>query len=158
MITIKQIKEYIHESNLIEGYDNPEFDKQSLVAWRFLVKQDYINIGVICKVQKLITLSQDDLQPDWRGYMRKVKVWVGGRMCPEPEIMKMFMNNWLIDMQIPINKDPLIMHVRFEKIHPFVDGNGRTGRMLMWWHELQLRRIPTLILNDEKQTYFEWFK
>jgi Fic family protein len=151
------MKQHIHESNLIEGYDNLEFDKQSMVAWRYLIKQDHLNVSVICKVQKIITLLQDDLQPDERGYMRKVNVYIGGHAAPNPEMMRHEFHNWLIGMQIPEDKDPKRMHQWFEHIHPFVDGNGRTGRMLMWWHELKLGTNPTLILNSQKQDYYKWF-
>jgi len=152
------MKEHIHESNLIEGYDDKAFDKQSMVAWNFLKKQDHLSVGVICKLQKIITLKQNDLQPDWRGYLRKIDVWVGGRKCPNPEMVRVLLHNWLIDMQIPDNKDPKEMHIRFEHCHPFVDGNGRTGRMIMWWHELKLGKEPTIIWDDEKQDYYRWFK
>ena len=56
--------------------------------------------------------------------------------------------------------EPKDMHVRFEKIHPFVDGNGRTGRMLMWLHEYWLGREPTLIRSNEadRHYYYQWFR
>jgi Fic family protein len=55
-------------------------------------------------------------------------------------------------------------HIKFEHIHPFVDFNGRTGRMLMNWERLQVG-LPMLIIhadwpkvNGEQMEYYDWFK
>lgn len=41
-----------------------------------------------------------------------------------------------------LHDDPWKMHVAFEKLHPFMDGNGRTGRALWAWHMKQLGLDP----------------
>lgn len=38
-----------------------------------------------------------------------------------------------------------------------VDGNGRTGRMLMWWQEIQQGKEPTLITFNNRREYYDWF-
>jgi len=50
-------------------------------------------------------------------------------------------------------------HVLFEKIHPFIDGNGRTGRMVYNWHRLKLG-LPIHIIHEGKEQfkYYKWFK
>lgn len=149
------MEQHIRESNLIEGYDDLEFDKQSMVAWNYLKDQDKLTKGVICKVQKLITLKQTDLQPDWRGYYRKIDVWVGGHKGVAPANIDLRVK-WLTKHMHQFT--PKNAHVEFEIIHPFVDGNGRTGRMLMWWHEIMLEKPPTLILNSQKRDYYKWFE
>lgn len=154
-VSTRYIKELIHESNLIEGYDDPEFDEQSLIAWDYLVQQKELSQHVICKVQKIITLKQTDLQPDWRGYYRKIEVWIGGRPGLQSKKVSSAMTQWLYYYQ---NRSPKEAHIEFEKIHPFVDGNGRTGRMLMWWHELKLGKNPTKIAFEDRFDYYGWFK
>lgn len=148
------MKKYIHESNLIESIDDPAYDKQGMIAWNYLKKQSELNFSVIMKVQKTITLLQDDLQPHQRGYSRstsKVNVFIGGHIAPSWWLVDDMLNNWLLDIKENWQTlDPIEMHLRFEHIHPFADGNGRTGRMLLWWHEIKLEQKPTLFLNSEK--------
>lgn len=147
--------EYIHESNLIEGYDDPYFDKQSMIDWKYLSKQTELSYSVICKTQKLITLCQKDLRPDWRGYYRSIDVTVGGRFCPMAIIVPTMMNKWLDEYP---DREPVQNHILFEKVHPFVDGNGRTGRMLMWWQEIKLGRKPTLYSAAFRRDYYKIFE
>ena len=46
-------------------------------------------------------------------------------------------------------------HTLFERIHPFSDGNGRTGRLLMSFQCIQNNLIPPLIENENRGKYLE---
>ena len=46
-------------------------------------------------------------------------------------------------------------HARFEHIHPFADGNGRTGRTLMNYYFMIHNIAPVIIYNEDKQEYYE---
>ena len=48
-----------------------------------------------------------------------------------------------------------IFHHKFEKIHPFMDGNGRTGRMLLNYILLKNNYPPLMILNKERKEYLD---
>ena len=50
--------------------------------------------------------------------------------------------------------DVLDFHVRFERIHPFQDGNGRVGRLIMFWQCLQSNTVPFIITNDLRLFYY----
>ena len=56
--------------------------------------------------------------------------------------------------------DILNFHVCFERIHPFQDGNGRVGRLLMFWQCLQSGIVPFIITDDLRLFYYrgiqEW--
>ena len=48
----------------------------------------------------------------------------------------------------------LDFHVRFERIHPFQDGNGRVGRLIMFWQCLQSNTVPFIITDDLRLFYY----
>lgn len=152
-------KEFIRESNLIEGINSPEADAQSWEAWLWLVDREHVGREDLLELHGLITRGQ--LAKSESGQFRRVPVSVGGHLPPAPFIAQQQIYEWLMDlMQHWQTLDPKEMHIRFEKIHPFVDGNGRTGRMLMWWHELKQGEDPTLIRSNEadRHYYYQWFR
>lgn len=78
------------------------------------------------------------------GYFRTIQNWIGMRnstletatyIPPSPAYVDMLMNNWLHYVVEYEDVDPLIqaavMHAQLEMIHPFLDGNGRMGRLLI---------------------------
>lgn len=151
------MKRHIHESNLIEGYDDKRADQDSLDAWRWLNQYPRLDNHIIEKLQKKITTFQDDLRPDWRGYYRDLsnqQVYIGGHPAMNAAFVRQAMDNWLICWPL---RSPKENHIAFEKIHPFVDGNGRTGRMLMWWQEAHSGQKPTLIKYEKRLEYYAWF-
>lgn len=50
--------------------------------------------------------------------------------------------------------DILNFHVQFERIHPFQDGNGRVGRLIMFWQCLHSRIVPFIITEDLRLYYY----
>lgn len=158
-VTERQIKDLIIQSNAIEGYDDEAMNAQGLLAWRRLLPLGIKDLTVydILKTQKIITLTQDDMQPDWRGYFRKIDVWVGDHKGLAPSLIQINMEYWVEIVQ-QNDIDPKAAHVTFEKIHPFADGNGRTGRMLMWWQQMKRDEPLTKLTAKDRQSYYQWFK
>ncbi len=46
-------------------------------------------------------------------------------------------------------------HILFEKVHPFTDGNGRVGRLVMAFQAIQNNIVPPLIENEHRSEYLE---
>ena len=84
------------------------------------------------------------------GMPRKINVWVGDRLCPEPHMAWALLKHWQT-IELP----PLERHIQFEKIHPFADGNGRSGRML-WAAETSIEEAT--ILYENVQDYYKLFQ
>ena len=121
----------------------------------YLEKIDYLHFSHIAlkRTQRLIVINQD-LADTYKGGYRVCNVSVGGRLCPPYVNVYRLINEWLYFHK---NHTPLENHIKFELIHPFVDGNGRTGRMLMWWQEIKEGNEPTLFKADERQEYYKLF-
>ncbi len=72
---------------------------------------------------------------------------------PDPDRLRGLLKNWEDYLHDPNGPDPLIkmavLHYQFEAIHPFTDGNGRTGRILniLYLIHEDLLRIPVLYLS-----------
>lgn len=158
-MTDEFLKNFVRESNQIENIFDPEEDEQYIVAWNKFVEEvegddNKLSHGRICHLQKYITIHQRGLRPNERGYYRdmaRVNVTVGGHLAPHYNMLPHLMENWVMDYGDPTKDfDPLKAHIRFEKNHPFVDGNGRTGRAIMLWHQLQKGQEPTMFKSSER--------
>ena len=165
-IDIEKLKQHpwyelVHESNKIEGFpDNVEMDLASLRALEALSILDTevgLNHMIIRKIQEDITKCQPDLWDKYKGSYRSTTmtdVSVGGKNAPSYMEVQSLMEQWLENFQ---KRTPKENHIEFERIHPFADGNGRTGRILMWWQEMADGGEPTLIRYDERWEYYRWF-
>ena len=107
------------------------------------------------------------------GQFRKTQNWVGGPTiqtaayvpAPPQEILSLLGNleNFLHDKKpIPPLIKAALIHAQFENIHPFLDGNGRIGRLLVafyLWHQKVLKH-PILYLSvyfkKNQKDYYYW--
>jgi hypothetical protein len=154
------MKEHIHQSNLIEGYDSKAMDVAGMRAWKYLKMQSKLTNEVVQRVQYFVVSPQKDLESDQIGFYRDrsgVDVRVGTHVAPRFYSVPNMMNQWLASFGKPPYM-PKQAHIQFEDIHPFVDGNGRTGRLIMWWMQEKMGEKPTLITYDDRFEYYKWFE
>lgn len=95
------------------------------------------------------------------GAYKKLPNEVGGMETALPEDVADRMEKLLKEYHSKENKtleDILEFHVRFERIHPFQDGNGRVGRLIMFKECLKYQIVPFIIDDDLKMFYYRGLK
>jgi Fic family protein len=133
----------------------------------WLQRELTFNSTMICAIQNdlMAGVRGKDKSP---GKIRKEQVWIGPKYSeideasfvpPEPLGIDIWLDN-LMDFLKSDDTEPLIqtaiMHAQFEIIHPFMDGNGRTGRILIplfLWHKKRLNS-PMFYISK----YFEEYR
>lgn len=95
------------------------------------------------------------------GNYKKMPNEVGGMETALPEEVADKMKNLLIEYRSKKEKtfdDILDFHVKFERIHPFQDGNGRVGRLIMFKECLKYNIVPFIIDESLKMYYYRGLK
>ena len=115
--------------------------------------------------ERLIKKINETINKDIKettGY-RTVQVFIRGseHIPPAPEkipnLMNYFVYNYNNDVQDLFIKVARY-HIEFEKIHPFEDGNGRTGRLLINYELIKNNNLPVVITKDDRVKYFEFIR
>jgi Fic family protein len=136
--------------NLARVYDYIKSKKESIV----------LNQDTILFIHGLLLGGIDDTIA---GRFRKQDehVRVGKYIAPAPEhivrMIEVLLNEYKTNHATDIFTNIAYFHLQFETIHPFCDGNGRIGRVLI---NLQLQEFgyPNIIIRDkEKQLYYKTF-
>ena len=104
-----------------------------------------------------------DSRKDWFavGDYKKLPNEVGGRDTALPEEVAGKMKALLAAYNTKKEKtleDILDFHVKFERIHPFQDGNGRVGRLIMFKECLKYKIVPFIIEDNLKMFYYRGLK
>ena len=104
-----------------------------------------------------------DSRKDWFavGEYKKLPNEVGGRDTALPEEVADKMKALLTEYNAKEEKtfeDILDFHVKFERIHPFQDGNGRVGRLIMFKECLKYNIVPFIIEDNLKMFYYRGLK
>lgn len=168
------LREFIYESNLIDpqpGHKNepgdPHYDDH-LKAARMAI--DFANMNVIAPpdiIHKTLMYRLKKMRKH-AGKLRTCNVIVGNQICPRYDSLSELLKNWNkhvllgITQSLDISKDDRentawLLHIEYEHVHPWIDGNGRSGRLLMLNHRLLLGLDPIIIKYDERWDYYSKF-
>ena len=143
----KSLKEHLEIIGFKEAFDYVlELAKNKESA---LTERDILDIHYL--------VLQDNKQS--RGIYRSVPVRVGSYIAPQPYLIRPLMENLLRDNE-EWSKDNILeavskFHLEFETIHPFIDGNGRTSRLLMNLELLKAGYPPCVITVENRLAYYE---
>ena len=176
--------EYTYNSNAIEGntltlqetalvLEGITVDKKPLkdhleaVGHRdaFLYVQDLVKNNVPFSesiIKQIHTLVLMD-RPDDRGVYRRIPVRIMGafHVPPDPILVLEEMENLVAEFVGNKKLHPIeraaLFHLRFEGIHPFVDGNGRTGRLILNLMLMQAGYPPINVKYSDRKRYYEAF-
>jgi Fic family protein len=116
--------------------------------------------SLICNINKIVMIGTTNKV---FGRYRQRNVRVGGRKVEldvkEVPILMNELIRWYNEMEQRGSMSPLKLatqfHGNFERIHPFEDGNGRTGRLLFDWMMFR-HKLPSLVLSlDYIQDYYD---
>ena len=89
-------------------------------------------------------------------------VRVGTHVAPGPErvepLMAAALRDYASDLDSYFLDKVALFHLRFETVHPFCDGNGRMGRVLINFQLYQLGLPPVIIRDKDKDIYYQAFR
>ena len=171
---------FIYNSNNIEGSKLPEEEVRKIVkigktdyknkneareAFNSIEAFDYLddfnfNLQSIKRLYYILTkkLTIENGNPYPRSF-KKINVIVNNSQTTPPEKVEKELKElleWYIKNKKKIH--PIILaldfHLRYEQIHPFRDGNGRTGRMIMNKILMQNGYPPIIVYKENKIAYF----
>lgn len=163
---------YIFETNsiLFEGQTVASVDDIlettnhfKLVDYMLDIAEEKLTEDIMKEFHKILKEGTMDSRRDWFmvGDYKKVVNEAGGIKTTDPKNVQRDMTKlmeWYNSLEKITINEIVEFHVRFERIHPFQDGNGRVGRMIMFKECLKNGIVPFIILDKDKLFYYRGLK
>ena len=131
----------------------------------FIIEKANINIteSLMKQLHFILKSGTSDSRLDWFavGEYKRLPNEVGGQETTPPELVTSEVRkllDWYNSIEEKSFEDILEFHYRFECIHPFQDGNGRVGRLLLFKECLRHNIVPFVIDDQLKLYYYRGLK
>ena len=120
---------------------------------------DKLTESIIKELHKILKSGTSDSRKSWFnvGEYKRLPNEVGGIETTQPEEVNTQIKSLLKTYNAIKNKtleDIIDFHCKFERIHPFQDGNGRVGRLIMFKECLANNIVPFIITDELKLFYY----
>ena len=130
-----------------------------LVDYMLDVAEKLLTEDMIKEFHKIIKTGTSDERKSWFnvGDYKSLANEVGGNSTSNPKDVANDMQKllaWYNSLEKVTFEDIVKFHSDFEKIHPFQDGNGRVGRIIMFKECLKNDIVPFVILDKDKLFYY----
>jgi hypothetical protein len=157
-LRLSVVRMMLKESNAIEDIYSLLALRESQFAWNYIkMRANLTRIDLEALHYMVTARVNPECHPGVMRDMTRERIWVGNRKCPDPAMVGTLLDAWLTDV-LP-NAIPLTAHIEFERIHPFSDGNGRVGRMILYWQLwwAGIMRPENIIYAKDREAYYQWF-
>ena len=130
-----------------------------LVDYMLEIADKKLTEKMIKEFHKILKEGTSDSRKDWFivGDYKKLPNEVGGLKTTEPKNVEKDMKKlleWYESLKQKTINEIIEFHAKFEKIHPFQDGNGRVGRIIAFKECLKNNIVPFIILDKDKLFYY----
>lgn len=134
-----------------------------LVDYMLDIADQNLTEDIIKKFHKILKEGTMDSRKEWFnvGDYKKLANEAGNMKTSSPKQTPKDMQKlmeWYNSLTEVTIKEIIEFHARFEKIHPFQDGNGRVGRIIAFKECLKNNIIPFIILDKDKLYYYRGLK
>lgn len=134
-----------------------------LVDYMLDIADQNLTEDIIKKFHKILKEGTMDSRKEWFnvGDYKKLANEAGNMKTSSPKQTPKDMQklmDWYNSLPKVTIKEIIEFHARFEKIHPFQDGNGRVGRIIAFKECLKKNIIPFIILDKDKLYYYRGLK
>nr|XP_023015539.1 adenosine monophosphate-protein transferase FICD homolog [Leptinotarsa decemlineata] len=165
-MTVEQMRYLLETGQVVSGKSLVEHNEilgleKAMQYIKLLVRTDYIGIKEILGIHRRVMGHVD---PIASGVFRDEKVFVGSHVPPPHDQLPALMESYVewLNSEEAQSMHPVryaaLAHYKLVDIHPFVDGNGRTSRLIMNLILLKAGYPPVMVLKEQREKYYDALK
>lgn len=151
------------DADLVEVLEVEGYARAADFAYREAPAHTGVPLSIVSGLHRLAVGLVWEVEPpatrDRPGAWRRGGVRVGRLAVSSPAALAADLEAWTSSTARPSSGHPIVHaaehHAAFERIHPFIDGNGRVGRLVLNFMLIQAGYPPAVILKEQRGRYLE---